>query len=503
MSIASQLQQLAEDIAIVSEVKENLRLAIIEKGVELDKSVHYSAYPAAVTSIETGSSGIPEDTVNETLDIIAGVTLSGGYIEKVSNIVTSIEDIRQAIIAKGQDIPTNTPLSGYADKIAAIQGSTPEPVGDIPVYFFDQATGEIFNTQYVESGGFATPPEAPVHDLLTFTGWKGSMVNVTEPRYIAAMYNVTDFRYAYLFISVPANSLSINLDVKKTTGARVYVNWGFGSEEFFETTSTGGGTSKTYPAAGDYMITIRTEANSSGQFGFGGQCFAGNSTALRKAYLPAGCILGASNFLGCGKLKSIVISNGTPFLTEKIFQNCASLRFVALPDSMTYNSSNVPSANYWFTSCTTLEAALLSDIITYTQYTFQGCGALQYVLMPTQLRQAPFMFYGCVKFNQHLVMPNLMTEISMRCLSNCYALQYVEFGSSITSIVTYALMGCYALTAFVIRRTTPPSIDTSAFFETSPGLKIYVPDANVAAYKAATGWISLASQIYPISQLPA
>jgi hypothetical protein len=32
--------------------------------------------------------------------------------------------------------------------------------------------------------------------------------------------------------------------------------------------------------------------------------------------------------------------------------------------------------------------------------------------------------------------------------------------------------------------------------------KIYVPDASVAAYKAATNWVSYANYIYPLSTRP-
>lgn len=36
----------------------------------------------------------------------------------------------------------------------------------------------------------------------------------------------------------------------------------------------------------------------------------------------------------------------------------------------------------------------------------------------------------------------------------------------------------------------------------SGGMKIYVPDASVEAYKKATNWSQYADRIYPMSELP-
>ena len=48
--------------------------------------------------------------------------------------------------------------------------------------------------------------------------------------------------------------------------------------------------------------------------------------------------------------------------------------------------------------------------------------------------------------------------------------------------------------------TTPPTYYTEAFGQTNSSFKIYVPDASVTTYQAASGWSDFSAQIYPLSQ---
>ena len=45
---------------------------------------------------------------------------------------------------------------------------------------------------------------------------------------------------------------------------------------------------------------------------------------------------------------------------------------------------------------------------------------------------------------------------------------------------------------------TPPTLGANAFNNTT--CKIYVPDASVSAYKAATNWSTYASRIFSLTQ---
>lgn len=74
----------------------------------------------------------------------------------------------------------------------------------------------------------------------------------------------------------------------------------------------------------------------------------------------------------------------------------------------------------------------------------------------------------------------------------------VVLGANVTSIGTYAF-DMATINALICNATTPPTL-ASAFG--SGVTAIYVPDASVDTYKAATNWSSSASKIFPLSQKP-
>jgi hypothetical protein len=61
----------------------------------------------------------------------------------------------------------------------------------------------------------------------------------------------------------------------------------------------------------------------------------------------------------------------------------------------------------------------------------------------------------------------------------------------------------------IIKATNPPTLGGGSFYGSTQGAVppnfdgIYVPDASVAAYKAASNWSVFASYIKPMSELPA
>ena len=84
----------------------------------------------------------------------------------------------------------------------------------------------------------------------------------------------------------------------------------------------------------------------------------------------------------------------------------------------------------------------------------------------------------------------------------CSALTTLTLPPGMTgSIGTYAFNYCTALTSLVIQAPTMMTLTSTSAF-TSTTCNIYVPDALVATYRAATNWSTLAARIKPISELP-
>lgn len=84
----------------------------------------------------------------------------------------------------------------------------------------------------------------------------------------------------------------------------------------------------------------------------------------------------------------------------------------------------------------------------------------------------------------------------------CTALLYIELPSTLTTFgafsgSTYQQFN-HVSGSIILKAATPPSAVNGVFTNFSG--KFYVLDDSVAAYKAATGWSSIAARIFPISE---
>lgn len=112
--------------------------------------------------------------------------------------------------------------------------------------------------------------------------------------------------------------------------------------------------------------------------------------------------------------------------------------------------------------------------------------------------------YACYN-NNSLTSADLpsATSIGERAFGGCGNLETVRLGSA-SSITYYAFAYATKLTALVIGSETVATLTSTSAFSNTPISDgtghIYVPDALVDTYKAATNWATYASQILPISQ---
>lgn len=130
--------------------------------------------------------------------------------------------------------------------------------------------------------------------------------------------------------------------------------------------------------------------------------------------------------------------------------------------------------------------------------------------------------FGYVSFNSNITLPNTVKEIdgfnSTKGLTNLVFpssvekikssaftgsedLQTIEFeeGDSL-EIESLGFQMCEKLHTVTCHYTTPPTIGTDVFVNTSASLKIYVPAASVDTYKAAEGWSDYADKIEAIPE---
>jgi hypothetical protein len=254
--------------------------------------------------------------------------------------------------------------------------------------------------------------------------------------------------------------------------------------------------------------------------------YEGNSSAsafrnclqMTSVNIPSVANIGAYTFYGCTALAEANFSS-VANIGAQAFYNCTSLSFeeLNLPNLTSLGQNafygvkirrlNLGSLTAWpsftntsqnFGNKSVLEELIFSDEVTnIPQYFLSGYSKVAEVNLEnvTTLAGNALRSSGLVR----AVLPNLTTlgGSDFRESSN---LEMVELGAGLTSSMSWTFYQCKKLATLIMRATTPPTADANTFSGTklSSGV-IYVPDASVDAYKAATNWSTYADRIYPLS----
>lgn len=328
------------------------------------------------------------------------------------------------------------------------------------VVFFDYDGTVLYAYTPAELLAMEELPAAPEHDGLTAQGWNWTLAAAKAyvSKYpgaglnIGMIYKPTDGKM-HLTITLSA---SLTFSFEAISGS---VDWGDGSD--VEVVANGG--AHTYAKPGKYEITI------DGVTSIGRNAFNFRS-ALQSVTIPDSVTsIGNRAFSSCHSLRSVTIPDGVTSIGEDAFGFCTALQSVTIPDSVT------SIGNYVFYECNALQSVTIPDGVTSIgESAFYSCRALQFVTIPDGVTIIGNDAFGyCV--SPSVTIPDGVTSIGNRAFDGCYSLQVV----------------CEAL--------TPPTLGTSAFLQQDP-VRIFVPDASVAAYKAATNWAAYADIIFPISE---
>jgi hypothetical protein len=185
-------------------------------------------------------------------------------------------------------------------------------------------------------------------------------------------------------------------------------------------------------------------------------------------------------FSGNTKITSIDLSKATGMEVVSVptgfCDGCTGLIEVKLPD----NLKSIPSQAFY--RCSALTAINIPEGVTSIGYgAFRNCSSLD-----------------------NIKIPNNVTSIASFTFDFCYKLSTIEIPEGLTNIYTRAFGYCKSLSKVICRATTPPTLDTLPFYESSNSKTLYVPDEAVSDYKADTNWsAAFGDDIKPISDLPA
>lgn len=253
-----------------------------------------------------------------------------------------------------------------------------------------------------------------------------------------------------------------------------------------------------------------------------GQWFRGNTaiTSFEEFKYFKNCTtLEASAFEGCTALATLPIGH-IVVLKNKALCGCTALEYDYLDLANLTTLGQNALYGVKVKKLNVGEITILPSATTATQ-NFGDKSVLEEIILPNGISTIPV--YGFYKYEALRVcdLPSTITHIAELAFHNvgvesvkadglvtldknayagCSSMKTAEFGGNIATIAYRALYNCTALESIIVRATTPPTLDASAFTNTN-NCPIYVPDASLEAYKTATNWNQYADRIHPLSEI--
>lgn len=408
--------------------------------------------------------------------------------------------IKAAIENKGGTVPANSLLSNYSLYISSLFDNIVK-IGYYKVRFYSR--GILIKEQWVLSGTNATPPTTPTDPdgILIFDGWAGVYTNITKDTDLGALWRTVD-GYTYIFVSLEELEFSMDIGsfgIDDGYGSGIRVIWGDGVEEDYE-----GYVDYLYHTYSELnIVCIKVKPLQSNEF----LRLNGTTTSYNTDWIKIYAGNQLMNFTDWGfyqhyYLQEItihgnfgaIVSENALLANSYVFQSCKSLKYLYMPGAVKLGINMLGS-------CTDLQQAIFNEIISIGNSAISAC----YNLKVFSYAQNTISTVGTNLFsNNYQLRLTTYLNLSVACsniFSNCYSLDRITIPSSVTVIGGSAFSNCQGNRVIIVMSNTPPTILSTTFTGIHQNCKIYVPDARVAVYKAATNWIVYTNQIYPISAM--
>lgn len=186
----------------------------------------------------------------------------------------------------------------------------------------------------------------------------------------------------------------------------------------------------------------------------------------------------------------------------KLYLQNQLMKEIVVPDDMT----TVLPAVFYMCKNTLSRIYIHDKVTTIGRYAFYGCQYAKSLYLGSSVQTLGDYAFWNINGWQEITLPDSVTKIGARCFYSNYYVKKIDVGTGMSSIGQYGFGNCTRLEVFIIRATTPPTTSSydplynSGTHESNPGMKIYVPDASLNAYKTASYWKNHATKILPLSQ---
>ena len=381
----------------------------------------------------------------------------GTTAQKLQAILDSKADIASAIEEKGGTVPTK--LSDYGDAIRALP-SGPEELADVEFIDYDGST--LYTYTFQEANELTELPALPTRTGFTNEGWNYTLQEIKTAaaagkRVLVGCTYITEDGVTRIYVTIPANDLTMHINFAQTTSKSVLFDWGDGTTDLPNST-TQMVRSHTYSAPGDYVISFTNQKSTPTlmfNWNIGGSGSVANNQKITDVAIGDIAQIGGSVFSECDNitafsipkditintyccdgmthLQAFVIPRSVTAIPNNMFRYCDRITKVSVPATTT------AIGEYVFQECAFLDNVRLVNVSTLGQYDFQYCVHLKSIQMKG------------------------VSMIPTYCFNGCGLLDSID--ATITGVESHALDGCCSLTSFGTNTLTHIGGGTSNFAE--------------------------------------
>lgn len=349
-----------------------------------------------------------------------------------------------------------------------------------------------------EAQNLTALPSIPAINGLTAQSWNRTISQInalTTKCDIGAIYKTTSGKTEIDRTLTTITGLTVYTIIQKTGSGTMTYTWGDNTTDVI--TTTGKITlTHTYSAVGNYNETI--DFNGTYQFTYytsGTNSFSQTVgvidytvTAIRCSEYVNG--FGNNSFQNCYSLKYITIPNSVTSISGYCFQNCSALRYLIIPSGVTFIGGSS------FKDCSGLEKIIISPALSGTGfYTFQYCyGLKELFFICEEDNISNSAFYNCFNIEE-VELPSILTTIADMAFQSCKSLKKIKFPAGLTSIGQSAFYNCTSCVEYDFSDCTavPALANSNAFSLINAICVIKVPTALYSTWSSAPNWSTYAN----------